>query len=146
MKRTTILVIAICIVLLLLTGCKGSNSNGGNANTQSIQTNQEETTNNDTGIVYKTPVDAVKIDLTSADPSNDQIQFSYDEENRISLCQYQVDGHSIKLSYSYSGNNVQIYAFSDDYVAADESFTISSYDTNVGFTSQSGYYFCGCVF
>lgn len=146
MKNTTIFVIAICIVLLLLTGCNDYNSKGVNTNTQSVETSQQEITNDDTDIVYKTPVDVVKIDLTVSDPSNDQIQFSYDENNRITRCQYQVDGHSVKLSYSYSGNNVQIYAFSDDYVAADELFTVNSYDTNAGFTSHNGYYFCGCVF
>lgn len=146
MKKTTIFVIAVCMVLLLLTGCNGTNSKGGNTNMQSVETNLQGITNDDTGIVYKTPADAVKIDLTSTDPSNNQIQFSYDENNRISQCQYQIDGHSIKLAYSYSDNNIHIYAFSDEYVAADETFTVSAYDANAGFTSQNGYYFCGCVF
>ena len=144
MRRINFFVICICLLAILLTGCNSADPKDGITDIQSIETNQEE--NDNTGIVYKTPTDAVKIDLTLSDPSNDQIQFSYDENNRISRCQYQVDGHSIKLSYSYSGNNVQIYAFSDDYVAADESFTVSTYDANAGFTSQNGYYFCGCVF
>ena len=144
MRRISFFVICFCLLAILLTGCNSADPKDSITDIQSIETNQEE--NDNTGIVYKTPIVAVKIDLTLSDPSNDQIQFSYDENNRISWCQYQVDGHFIKLSYSYSGNNVQIYAFSDEYVAADETFTVSAYDANAGFTSQDGYYFCGCVF
>ncbi len=146
MKKIAIFVVAICMVMLLLPGCNSSDSKGGNTDTRTVEANRHEITNNDTGIVYNTPADAVKIDLTSADPSNNQIQFSYDENNRISQCHYQTDGYSIKLVYSYSGNNIHIYAFSDEYVAADETFTVSSYDANAGFMSYNGYYFCGCVF
>lgn len=144
MKKISFYVICVCVFALLLVGCDNAKPNDNTANTQSIEVNQEES--NDSGIVYKTPSDAVEIDLTAEDPSNDQIQFSYDENNRISQCQYQIDGHTIKLVYSYSGNSIQIYAFSDEYVAADETFTVSSYDANAGFTSYNGYYFRGCVF
>lgn len=146
MKKTAIFVVAICMVMLLLPGCGNSESNGGNTDTQLTEVNLKEITNDDAGIVYKTPADAVNIDLALSDPSNDQIKFSYDENNRISQCQYQVDGHLIKVSYSYLENSVQIYAFSDEYVAADETFTVSSYDANAGFMSYNGYYFCGCIF
>ena len=144
MKKICFYVICACLFALLLAGCDHAKLNDNTANTQSIEVAQEES--NNSGVVYKTPSDAVEIDFTAEDPSNDQIQFSYDENNRISQCQYQIDGHTIKLVYSYAGNSVHIYAFSDDNVAADETFTVSSYDENTGFTSQNGYYFRGCVF
>lgn len=144
MKRISIFVICVSVFALLLVGCNNAKSKENTANTPSMEENREE--NNDSGMVYRTPSDAVEIDFTAEDPSNDQIQFSYDENNRISQCQYQIDGYTIKLVYSYAGSSVHIYAFSDDNVAADETFTVSSYDENTGFTSHDGYYFRGCVF
>lgn len=144
MKKICFYVICACLFALLLAGCDHAKLNDNTTNTQSIEVAQEES--NNSGVVYKTPSDAVEIDFTAEDPSNDQIQFRYDENNRIIQCQYQVDGHTVKLSYSYSESSIQIYAFSDEYVAADETFTVSSYDANAGFTSYNGYYFRGCVF
>lgn len=142
MKKIGIFIICFCLLASLLAGCDGTRGEEVLSDTQATETEADTASD----IVYKTPADAASIDLTAADPSNDRIQFSYDENNRISLCQYQLDGHTIKVTYSYSDNDIQIYAFSDEYVAADETFTVSAYDANAGFTTQGGYYFCGCVF
>lgn len=145
MKKVLVLTVLLAVFIAAMTGCFMEKTTE-HKSTEKPLFDVDQVTFDTEEIAYKEPVEAISIDLSSADPSNSQIQFSYDESNRIKQCNYSVDGHSINVVYTYSGNEAHIYAFSDDYLAAEEVFTVNSYDSTAGFTSNEGYYFCGCVF
>ena len=98
------------------------------------------------GIPYKLPVDAGKVDKKAKDPSNKDIQFKFDSENRLTSCLYKVDGTDVMVTYTYSGKQIQIYAFSGEIIAAAETFTVKNYNKDAGIITHGGYYFSGCEF
>ena len=54
---------------------------------------------------YLPPAEAVAIDPTLDDPSNDDIQFKYDNCARISSCSYSVNEKPYDLSFGYNNKN-----------------------------------------
>lgn len=95
---------------------------------------------------YVLPADAVKIDFTKDDPSNDEIKFLFDEEGRVVSYKYSAKGNDIIVTYSYKENKVNVNSFIDDMVYADEEFKLPEYDNNGGFCEYNGYYFKGYSF
>lgn len=89
------------------------------------------------------PADAVSIDMTKDDPSNDYMVFKYDEDGRVSQCYYKIGESLVYITYKYESNGAQIYAFIDDCVVDDCKINLSSYDANKGFSIIDGYYFKG---
>lgn len=90
------------------------------------------------------PADAFAVDMTAADPSNDDIRFAYDDEGRVISCAYQVQGINMVAGYQYQGGQVQIYAFAGEVLADDALITLpSEFDASKGFSVIEGYYFRG---
>lgn len=150
MKKIIVTLLCISLLAIMLTGC-GSQKKQNEPQkdvqpSQSDEIDQSDRENASAGIVYKVPADAVQIDLSASNPSNDRMQFSFDEDNRVSQCRYIYEGQDIRLVYTYSDSQVQIYGFSGEYVVADETFEISKYDKMIGMVSYEGYYFSGCEF
>lgn len=129
----------VCLVFaLLLTFCIA----GCGAEIENSQEN-----NSQSDIVFKTPAEVVEIDFEKDDPTTDEMKFVYDDEGRIIQCYYNLEGHEIFISYTYEDETVQIYAFSDSIVAADEQISLpGQYDSSIGFSEYQGYYFKGYQF
>lgn len=109
------------------------------------QTAEPETTAAPEKVEFVYPAAAGgKIDLSKDDPSNDDIQFEYDEEGRIISCAYKSDGHEFLVGYNYRDGKVEVYAFSNVTVADYRLYEPSSeFDKSVGFFEQDGYFFKG---
>lgn len=125
-------------VLIIAVGCSPENQ---------ANSDRDESVEQSNGIVYETPAQCVLIDMNKDDPSNEQIRFSFDELGRVSQCRYNIDEHEIYLNYTYTSSTVQILAFSDSIVAADETFDLpGDFDPNINFIEYNGYYFRGYQF
>ena len=130
------IVFLICMIVLITGVCGCSNSESKNSQSGYDAENTDIS-------LYKKPADAVSIDLTKEDPSTDDIQFVFDDLGRITQCYYKLNDVQIYVSYTYNENSVQIYAFINDTVAAEEQIQVSNYDSAKGFSVIDGYYFKG---
>ena len=54
------------------------------------------------------PAQAVKLDLSQDDPSNDDIKFTYDSHGRIANCTYKANNKAYRLDYNYHKSDVDI--------------------------------------
>lgn len=126
----------ICVVTLMASICGCSNSR--NKDSQSGYNAEDVYIS-----LYKKPADAVSIDLTKEDPSNDDIRFVFDDLGRVTQCYYKLDDVQVYVSYSYEDGSAHIYAFMNDIVAAEEQIQVSSFDSEKGFSVIDGYYFKG---
>ncbi len=145
MKKGLLFMAVVLMASLALCGCSGSQNGGGTGKTDSAQqtVNQSESSGEVDLSAYQKPADAVRIDLTKDDPSNDAMRFVYDEEGKVSQCYYTVGDQQVYVNYTYKDGCAQIYAFMGDVLAADETIAISAYDAEKGFTAIEGYYFKG---
>ena len=57
---------------------------------------------------YLPPAETVQIDTTKDDPSNDQIQFTYDDRDRVTSCTYSVNGYTYDQAYTYDDDAQKI--------------------------------------
>lgn len=138
MKKIVCLVAILSLCLIVICGCENAQE------TSSDSASKQATSSKDW--VYEVPVNVVQIDLTAEDPSNDAMKFVYDDMGRVSQCYYKIDGTEIYINYEYTDNQVHIYGFSGSIVAAEENFTLPSFDKSVGFSAYNGYYFKGYNF
>lgn len=146
----SIFVIAFCLVALLC-GCGTTTEKTDDTNNNSQSENTQQTTDsnlssqsseqiNDLLSSFQPPAEVFEIDLSNADPSNDDISFEYDEQGRISKCYYQANNIDVYQSYIYENNSVQIFSFNDSIVIGDVFFENVEYDENAGFSECDGYY------
>ena len=101
-------------------------------------------TNDDFGFVI--PADAVHPDLDKDDPSDNYIQFRYDELGRIKSYMYKVNGKKMLVCYTYNDKErtLLITAFSDDIVAVYETIDLpGTFDEEIGFRVKDGFYYKG---
>ena len=158
MKKTISLLMAILLMIVMICGCSDKESNQNNASEPSQETtgnsgndSSQKTTNTSDSSkktevdlsAYKTPAETVKVELSKEDPSNEDINFIYDAEGKVTQCYYKIDGQQVYVNYTYKDGYVQIYAFEDDVLVADETISISDYNPEKGFTSINGYYIKG---
>ena len=146
MKKVNCLAAVILMAALIFCGCSGNQKDSAKKGTESEQqtTNQSENKNDEVDLsAYKKPADAVSIDLTKDDPSNDEIRFVFDNEGKVTQCYYKIGDQQIYVNYTYNDGSVQIYAFMGDILVADETIELSAYDAEKGFTVIEGYYFKG---
>ena len=93
---------------------------------------------------FTAPADAVKIDMNADDPSNDEIEFDYDDEGRVTECIYSYKGEIFIITYDYDADGAEVYAFSEDgVVLAEKTIKLSDFDPDKGFAKIDGYYFKG---
>lgn len=151
----SIVVIAFCFVVVLC-GCSTTTEKMNDTNNNSMSENIQQTTDgnsssqtseqiNNAVSSFQPPAEAFDIDLSKTDPSNDDIRFEYDEQDRISKCYYQVNNIDVYQSYIYENNSVQIFSFNDSIVIGDVFFENVVYDENAGFSECDGYYFKNVV-
>lgn len=93
----------------------------------------------------KTPAEVVTVDAEKNDPSNDDAKFYFDENGRISQCDYISDGELYSAVYTYTATSVQIYVFSSTGVVVKyEEFPLSGeYDPNGDIIVYEGYFIKG---
>ena len=146
MRKGLLLMAAVLMVSLVLCGCSGNQNGNGQKETDSEQqtVNQSGNGNDEVDLsTYMKPADAVSIDLTKDDPSNDAMRFVFDEEGKVTQCYYDIGNQQVYVNYTYKDGTVQIYAFMGEVLVADETIAISDYNAEKGFSAIEGYYFKG---
>jgi|GEM_PF-3040850 len=139
MKRNTLAAIsaavALIMVLFALSSC--AMMGGGTTDTSNVTTSAP--------VALVTPADAVKsIDLEKDDPSNDEIKFTFDEEGRVSACEYKSGDVEYLASYNYRDGNVEVYLFGAEEVVDYRLYKpASGFDKSAGFIEEGGYFFKG---
>ncbi|MBQ2603627.1 MAG: hypothetical protein VZR27_09015 [Acutalibacteraceae bacterium] len=88
------------------------------------------------------PAEKYSFDPETADPSNEQMYFTYDDEGRLFGCCYPIDEIQVIVSYTYKDDIVHIVTFADEYCVDDRRFRFKN-DSSKGFTEFGGYYFKG---
>lgn len=146
MKKITIMFLLILMVSFCLTACYNQPTNNDYSFEDFSTSEQpiEETT--EALSEYEPPANFVEIDFDVDDPSNEDIQFTYNEQGLISECEYKVDDNDVKLKYTYIDNSIQIYGYIDSLVVVDICFEEIVYNVNIGFCEHDGYYFKGVDF
>ena len=91
------------------------------------------------------PVDAGKVDLTKADPSTDDVKFSFDDEGRVISIDYKKGDLLYVVGYNYKDDGtVEAYLFCDAYTLDFVKYkTSGEFDKKAGFVEYEGYYFNG---
>lgn len=91
------------------------------------------------------PADAGKVDLTKADPSTDDVKFTFDEEGRVLSIEYKKGDLLYVAGYNYRDDGtVEVYLFCDAYTLDFVKYKPSgAFDKNAGFVELEGYYFNG---
>lgn len=153
MKKSILLF--LCLEIALCVGCGTVQTKKGEGETnapaeeklEADEDLEETDEEKDFEIVFQPPAEVIEIDKKAEDPSNDYINFVYDEEGRISQCYYKLDNEDIYLNYTYEGNSAHILGFSGEILAADEIIKIpNDYAGEIGFTTYMGYFFKGYEF
>lgn len=90
-KPLIISIVALVLVAAIVTGAILI-INGGKVSEAELKEAKEN---------YLPPAEALQIDLTKADPSNDQIKFKYDDRARITYCIYSVNQKEYEQNYDY---------------------------------------------
>lgn len=140
MRKAVSLLMIILLSALLVCGCSGKDTSQNNQDYSEGSENGNEEVDLS---AYKKPAEAVSIDLSKDDPSNDDMRFVFDDEGKVSQCYYKVGDQQVYVNYTYKEGIAQIYAFMDDVLVADETIRISEYSAKQGFVSIEGYYFKG---
>jgi len=78
--------------------------------------------------------------------SDESIEFDYDDNGRISMCYYEIDGNEVYQSYLYSDSTVGIYTFYGDVVIDVAEFPYAADDADAEIMVKDGYYFKGISF
>ena len=152
MKKTIVLLICVIVAATLFCGCAGNTGDANQDNKINAASQQSDNVSDNNSSEqkdeidldsYKTPAEAVSIDLTKDDPSNDEMRFVFDDEGKVTQCYYKIGDQQIYVNYTYNDGSVQIYAFMGDILVADETIELSAYDAEKGFTVIEGYYFKG---
>lgn len=133
MKKATALVLVLLAVVFACVGC-GKESGNADAVTDDTYYVMD---------LYRKPADVVRIDLAKDDPSTDEMQFSFDEQGRVTECRYAIDGEPVVVTVDYEDGLAQIYAFMGSIVVADDQVALSAFDAAKGFAAIDGYYFKG---
>lgn len=146
-------VLMAAVIVCGCTGCIDNNSSNGGENNDTINTGsitdtnsqqQEQLENSDDTVdpdAYKKPADTVNIDMTSDDPSNDDIRFVI-EEGKVTQCYYNIGGQEVFASYKYNDDGtVEIYAFMGEFLVADDVVEIPAELSDESFMEIDGYYF-----
>lgn len=110
-----------------------------------------QTTESETDATTKAPVETVKpadvakdIDLKKADPSTDDVKFSFDDEGRVITAEYKSGDVEYLLCYNYRDGRVEVYLFGAEEVVDFKQYKPSAdFDKSLGFIEVDGYYFNG---
>jgi hypothetical protein len=96
---------------------------------------------------YRPPTRLFNLNLNTDDPSNNDIRFVFDDEERIRWVYYSIDDFDVVLAYSYDEHSILIIGFINEIVVAYEEITASAgFDKSLGFIEYKGYYFYGFSF
>ena len=132
--RTAALSLALIIALFSLASCFG------------VANTTESTTETVTLPETVKPADAAKnIDLKKADPSTDDVKFSFDDDGRIIEIEYTKGDVLYVVSYNYRDDGtVDAYLFGGGYTLDFVKYKpAGSFDKSAGFVELEGYYFNG---
>lgn len=77
---------------------------------------------------------------------NENVELVYDDNGRISVCYYEIDGDEVYQSYLYSDSTVGIYTFYGDVVIDIAEFSYAADDADAEIFVKDGYYFKGITF
>ncbi len=119
---------------------------------ESVSANRNETKadpdNSDGESAYVKPVDDEAVDLNKSDISTANMKFTYDEQGRITLCEYSSGNISHRVEYSYPDDGgIAVFAFAGDTMTEDTVYyPTRGFDPGLGFTAYDGYYFYGYDF
>ncbi|MBO4870179.1 MAG: hypothetical protein J5585_10765 [Clostridia bacterium] len=142
MKKLISLTALLLLAAFIASGCSAKNENSQESVKDSSAVSAEN--DGDKAVsAYKKPADAVKLDLTKDDPSNDDMRFVYDDDGRVTQCYYKISGEQVYVSYTYKDGSAQIYAFLGEILVADETIDLPAFDAEKGFSEIDGYYFKG---
>lgn len=157
MKKLNSLAAAALMAAVIACGCTGCTDNDSNNSTSNNANNnannnassapeqqEQQPESNDENVdlgAYKKPADAVSIDLTKDDPSNDDIRFVI-EDGKVTQCYYNIGEQQVFASYSYKEDGtVEIYAFMGEILVADDIVEIPNEISEESFMEIDGYYF-----
>jgi len=135
---------AAAVVCGLLFGCSPNSDNNNTAGNISRDTSADEAFEEMLKKI-EPPANVIKIDMKADDPSNDEIIFKYDEEDRIESYTYTVNGIKVLMTYDYDyPEEGKIWALGFDEngtVISEKSFLYSKEAAAKGFSEHDGYYF-----
>ena len=140
-RRITTVVAAIVVAVMMM--CTLSSCFYANNTTET----QVQTTIASPDFVR--PADAAgKIDLKKEDPSNDKISFTFDEEGRVSECEYKSGEVSYYVGYTYRDGEVDVSAFATDkdgnaFLMESRTYKVAAFDKAAGFVEKDGFFFNG---
>lgn len=92
--------------------------------------------------MYLPPAQAITIDTSLTDPSNDKIKFTYDDRARITSCTYKANERAYSQSYTYddSARNVNIVTSYRKHPIFTKDIGYDKVNTANTFESVEGYY------
>ncbi|MBR0508577.1 MAG: hypothetical protein IJJ85_00520 [Clostridia bacterium] len=146
MKKCFILFLAALIAVLALSACAKDKTTDA-ADTTASDADASENAGADPADVmalYKTPAEAVPLDLTAEEIESTDIGFTKDDEGRITECTYEIGGIGVVVTYDYTETKVHITATMNETVVAREVFDHpGTPDGEAGLMEYGGYYFTG---
>ncbi|MBQ6419913.1 MAG: hypothetical protein IJK02_02455 [Clostridia bacterium] len=146
MKKCFILLLAALIAVLALSACAKDKTTDA-ADTTASDADASENAGADPADVmalYKTPAEAVPLDLTAEEIESTDIGFTKDDEGRITECTYEIGGIGVVVTYDYTETKVHITATMNETVVAREVFDHpGTPDGEAGLMEYGGYYFTG---
>lgn len=147
MKKGWILLLAALFALLAFAACAKDKSTTDVADTTAAGEDAEgdaQAAPEDVMALYKSPAEAVPLDLTAEEIESTDIGFTKDDEGRITECTYEIGGIGVVVTYDYTETKVHITATMNETVVAREVFDHpGTPDGEAGLMEYGGYYFTG---
>ncbi|MBQ7500525.1 MAG: hypothetical protein IJT91_06490 [Clostridia bacterium] len=140
-KKLLALLLCLLAVSAAITGCSKSGKSGGvkDSDTAASESNSDFKPED-----YIAPAEFKDIDRKKGDPSDDEMQFSFDAEGKITQCTYKIDGDPAFATYTYENGYVHIISFMNGYVVDDKYITLEGeFDPDIGYSVVDGYYIKG---